>query len=76
MSRVQRDCHERISKQSADRYQQSPQERIKHAERQRRYRDKQRIKSDKVTHQGISVDAHVIPVAPRCPATYLLDLIT
>ena len=54
---------------TARRYQQSPQGRSKHAERQRRYREKLRLATEKVTHQGSSAAVNVIPVPERSPVS-------
>lgn len=59
-------------KQTARRYQQSPQGRLNHAERQRRYRGKQRVASEKVTHKGSSDELLVITKARRMQATQSL----
>ena len=57
---------------TAKRYQQSPQGRSNHAERQRRYRERQRVSSDKVTHKGILTTTHVIPMTRSRPVTQTL----
>lgn len=56
-----RAARQESSSRASQRYQQSPQGRRKHAERQRRYRARQENKKNKVTHQSSPVlPAHVV----------------
>ena len=48
-------------KEASKRYQLSPRGRSNHAERQRRYRERQRLRKEKVTHQGRYNSVNVLP---------------
>lgn len=56
---------------AAKRYQQSPQGRSNHAERQCRYREKQRALSVKMTHQGSSESIDVVTIETSSKTAHL-----
>ncbi|ASJ70320.1 hypothetical protein IMCC3135_00975 [Granulosicoccus antarcticus IMCC3135] len=64
-------AHKEARQRAAKRYQQSLQGRSKHADRQRRYRARQRVLAVKVTHQGSSETIDVVAVAKKPLATPL-----